>query len=45
MVIHAFGGDDGNTPYATPTDGGDGHLYGTTFVGGVLSQGVAYRIL
>jgi uncharacterized repeat protein (TIGR03803 family) len=45
-VLHTFtGGTDGNTPLAAPTWGGDGHLYGTTFVGGMAGDGVAYSIL
>lgn len=46
VVLHTFtGGSDGANPQAAVTWGGDGHLYGTTFVGGLLGKGVAFSIL
>lgn len=44
-VLHTFTIGDGGYPLATVTWGGDGHLYGTTFVGGASAEGVAYVLL
>jgi uncharacterized repeat protein (TIGR03803 family) len=44
-VLHTFTGPDGGHPLGTVTWGGDGHLYGTTFVGGSTGKGVAFRLL
>ena len=44
-VLHTFTGPDGGHPLSTVTWGGDGHLYGTTFVGGSTGKGVAYQML
>ena len=44
-VLHTFTRADGGYPLATVTWGGDGHLYGTTFVGGSNGTGVAYAVL
>jgi hypothetical protein len=38
-------GPDGGHPLGTVTWGGDGHLYGTTFVGGSTGKGVAFQVL
>jgi len=44
-VLHTFtGGADGSGPYAGPTLGPDGSLYGTTGFGGTANSGVLYKI-
>lgn len=45
-VLYAFkGGADGGTPYAAPTLGADGNLYGTTLVGGAGGAGAIYELI
>ncbi len=51
-VLHSFGASgDGNTPFAGPTLGADGNLYGTLSSGGILSGcgqkgcGVVYQLV
>lgn len=36
---------DGEMPQALPIEGGDGSVYGTTFLGGANNNGVIYRIM
>ncbi|MGO8795663.1 MAG: choice-of-anchor tandem repeat GloVer-containing protein [Candidatus Sulfotelmatobacter sp.] len=44
-VLYSFtGGIDGGTPYASPTVGASGVLYGTTKAGGLYGGGVVYRL-
>lgn len=45
-VLHEFGATDANTDGIRPTSlavGADGHIYGTTLIGGVNSNGVIFR--
>ncbi|HEY6765294.1 MAG TPA: choice-of-anchor tandem repeat GloVer-containing protein [Candidatus Sulfotelmatobacter sp.] len=42
-VLHAFNGDDGNTPSGLMVDA-VGNLYGTTVLGGPGTQGVVFEI-
>jgi uncharacterized repeat protein (TIGR03803 family) len=44
VVLHSFGGSDGQTPQYSPTLSADGILYGTTSAGGKAGGGVAYQI-
>jgi len=46
-VLHAFsGGDDGGNPVGTPLLGGDGDVYGVTFMGGAgdASVGTVFKL-
>jgi uncharacterized repeat protein (TIGR03803 family) len=43
-VIFAFGGTNGETPYATPVFDSAGNLFGTTYVGGAHNRGVVYAL-
>ncbi len=45
-VLHSFGdtGGDGAYPYATLVVGGDGALYGTTYLGGSSDSGTIFRL-
>jgi uncharacterized repeat protein (TIGR03803 family) len=43
-VLHTFTGPDGSTPWAALAQGADGHLYGSTVVGGVFGLGVLFRV-
>jgi uncharacterized repeat protein (TIGR03803 family) len=44
-VLHAFsGGDDGASPIAGVIADGSGNLYGTTWLGGAQSAGVAFEL-
>ena len=45
-VLHEFGATAANTDGIRPTSlavGADGHIYGTTLIGGVNSNGVIFR--
>ncbi|HEY3776502.1 MAG TPA: choice-of-anchor tandem repeat GloVer-containing protein [Rhizomicrobium sp.] len=45
-VLYAFqGGTDGAQPWAVPTLGADGNLYGTTLVGGAGGVGTVYELV
>lgn len=43
-TLHSFAKSDGNHPWATPFQGTDGNLYGTTYYGGANGIGVVYRL-
>ncbi len=49
-TLHHFGTPDGSghtdgiTPNSSLTDGGDGYLYGTTYLGGVNGGGILYKL-
>jgi uncharacterized repeat protein (TIGR03803 family) len=45
-VIHNFTnkGKDGATPYGGPILDGEGNLYGTTYLGGIVGAGSVYRL-
>jgi uncharacterized repeat protein (TIGR03803 family) len=43
-VLHSFSGNDGESPYAGPTLDSGGHLYGTTYVGGLHGAGSVYKL-
>jgi uncharacterized repeat protein (TIGR03803 family) len=45
-TLHMFAMDliDGGFPAAAPVEGGDGFLYGTTYVGGAWGVGTIYRL-
>lgn len=43
-VIHNFTGNDGDSPYAGPTLDRGGHLYGTTYAGGLHGAGSVYKL-
>ena len=43
--LYSFsGGNDGANPLAALVQGGDGNLYGTTFIGGTNNHGVVFQI-
>src|SRR5262249_7964417 len=42
--LASFDANDGANPYAAPTLGTDGNLYGTTRYGGAHSNGAAFRL-
>ena len=47
MVLHSFGNfitNDGQNPYAPLVMDGSGNLYGTTFMGGIHTQGIAFEL-
>jgi uncharacterized repeat protein (TIGR03803 family) len=39
----AAGGTDGQQPYAPLIQGNDGHLYGTTYAGGINGSGAVVK--
>jgi hypothetical protein len=43
-VLHSFTGADGASPLAAVIGDADGHLYGTTTIGGNQAGGGVYRI-
>jgi uncharacterized repeat protein (TIGR03803 family) len=44
-VLHSFTGADGASPFGyAPIGDPEGHLYGTTTIGGTKSGGVVYRL-
>src|SRR5664280_2885188 len=44
-VLHSFTGQvDGSDPIGHPTLGTDGNIYGTTYQGGTLGQGVVFKL-
>ena len=43
-ILYAFTGKDGGYPYATPTLGTNGELYGTTTYGGPSNFGGVFRV-
>jgi len=43
-VLYAFSGGDGANPYATPTVGKRGELFGTTDVGGAFNAGTVFEL-
>jgi uncharacterized repeat protein (TIGR03803 family) len=45
-LLYSFtGSDDGADPGASMVLGSDGNLYGTTYYGGLLGEGVVYRVV
>ena len=44
MVIHSFGGADGQSPFSRLVLGGDGMLYGATAYGGTNSVGAIFKL-
>jgi uncharacterized repeat protein (TIGR03803 family) len=43
-VLHSFGGSDGVYPFASLVADNKGSLYGTTYYGGVLDNGVVFKV-
>ena len=43
-VLYTFDGTHGEAPFGPVTQGADGSLYGTTYLGGASSLGVIFRI-
>jgi uncharacterized repeat protein (TIGR03803 family) len=43
-VLHSFNGNDGNEPIGGLVFDGSGNLYGATFDGGTLGDGVVYKL-
>jgi len=44
-VLHSFTGQaDGRDPIGHPTLGRDGNIYGTTYQGGTLGQGIVFKL-
>ena len=44
-VLHSFTGQvDGSNPIGHPTLGKDGNIYGTTYQGGTLGQGIVFKL-
>lgn len=43
-MLHSFTGADGGAPFAGVISDSSGNLYGTTFGGGALGQGVVFKL-